>query len=433
MKILFVATNRLRSLMLPMPIGLASIAAQLDDSHHELQMLDLMFSERPCADLAAALLGFGPDLVAISVRNLDNQSYLRTEYYLPQTKDLIELCRKHSEAIVVVGGAAFTVAPAAVFEYLDPDFGIAGEGEISFPELVARIEAGADWSDLPGLLWRENDGVEQNPSKPIADLDSLAAPRRDLFDNQRYGAEGGFGSVVTKLGCSFRCSYCEVPHTAGDRWRTKSPERVTDEMLQVRRHARAPKVVFCDAIFNHPMDHAKEVCRAIIRRDLDIPWAASVHPGFLDRELVALMRDAGCVAASLSCDSGSDRMLRTLRKGFSAEQLRASAELCEELELRYALWLLIGGPGESRATVEESHEFLIRREPIVVNMLVGIRLMPQTALAATAVEEGLISADDPLMEPRFYLSPGVEGWIGDYVARVCAEHPNWTCGLSGSH
>jgi radical SAM superfamily enzyme YgiQ (UPF0313 family) len=433
MKILFVATNQLRSMMLPMPIGLASIAAQLDDSHHELEVLDLMFSEQPDADLAATLLGFAPDLVAFSVRNLDNQSYLRLEYYLPGAKELVALCRKHSEAIVVVGGAAFTVAPAAVFEYLDPDFGIAGEGEISFPRLVAQIEAGIDCSDLPGLVWRENGRVEQNPVRPIGDLDSLAAPRRDLFDSHRYVAEGGFGSVVTKLGCSFRCSYCEVPHTAGDRWRTKSPERVTDEMLQIRRHARAPKVMFCDAIFNHPMEHAKQVCRAIIRRDLDVPWAASVHPAFLDRELVALMRDSGCIAASLSCDSGSEQMLRSLRKGFSAEQLRASAELLEELELRYALWLLIGGPGENRRTVEESHEFLIRREPIMVNMLVGIRLMPHTALAATAAEQGLISADDPLMEPRFYLSPGVEGWIGEYLTRVCSEHPNWTCSLSSSH
>jgi radical SAM superfamily enzyme YgiQ (UPF0313 family) len=259
MKILFVATNRLRSMMLPMPVGLASIAAQMDDSQHELQVLDLMFSEQPDADLAAALLGFAPDLVAFSVRNLDNQSYLGLEYYLPGAKELVALCRKHSEAIVVVGGAAFTVAPAAVFEYLDPDFGVAGEGEISFPQLVARIEAGIDCSDLPGLVWRENGCMGQNSPRPIQDLDSLAAPRRDLFDSRRYVAEGGFGSVVTKLGCSFRCSYCEVPHTAGDRWRTKSPDRVTDEMVQIRKHTRAPKVMFCDAIFNHPMDHAKEV------------------------------------------------------------------------------------------------------------------------------------------------------------------------------
>ena len=66
----------------------------------------------------------------------------------------------------------------------------------------------------------------------------------------------------------------------------------------------------------------------------------------------------------------------------------------------------------------------------MVSMLVGIRLMPHTALAATAAEEGLISADDPLVEPKFYLSPGVEGWIGDYLTRVCSEHPNWSCAQS---
>lgn len=428
MKILFVATNQLRSVLLPMPIGLASIAAQMDDSHHQLEVLDLMFSEQPDVDLTSMLQGFAPDLVAFSVRNLDNQSYLAPEYYLPRAKEWVALCRKHSEAIVVVGGAAFTVAPPAVFEYLDPDFGVAGDGEISFPQLVARIESGANWADLPGLVWREDGRVVQNPAKPIEDLDSLAAPRRDLFDSHRYTAEGGFGSIVTKLGCSFRCCYCEVPHTEGGRWRTKSPDKVVDEMAEIRKRGQAKKIAFCDAVFNYPVEHAKEICRTIIRRDLDIPWAAPVHPAFLDEELVALMRDSGCIAASLACDSGSEQMLQTLRKGFSAEQLRASAELLEKMQLRYALWLLIGGPGENRRTVEESCEFLIQREPMMVNLFVGIRLMPHTALAATAVQQGLISADDPLMEPKFYLSPGVEGWIGDYLARVCSEHPNWICG-----
>jgi anaerobic magnesium-protoporphyrin IX monomethyl ester cyclase len=170
------------------------------------------------------------------------------------------------------------------------------------------------------------------------------------------------------------------------------------------------------------VDHAREVCRSIIRRGLEMRWIASAHPGFLDRELIELMRDAGCAAISLGCDSCSERMLEVLRKGFTLEQLRNAAETLEGLGINYILSLLIGAPGEDRQTVEESFEFLGKRSPMIVDLCVGIRLMPHTTLFDIAVREGVISADDPLMEPKFYISPQIEGWIEDYLKEVCATN-----------
>ena len=348
MRILFVSTNRLRTVMPPMPLGLASVIAQIDDSRHELQVLDLMFAEQPEAELKTHLSSFDPELIAISIRNIDNQSALHTEYLLPQEKEFVERCREHSAATLVVGGPAFTVSPLAIFEYLEPDFGIVGEGEIAFRELVDRIDGGVDWRDIPGLVWRGAEGVTANPPERIEDLDSLRPPRRELFDGQRYAAEGGIANIVIKQGCSFDCLYCDSPHAMGRRWRMKSPEKVVDE-LAAMQELGAKVSFFTDAIFNYPVDHAREVCRAIIRRRLDMRWIASVHPAFLDRELIELMRDAGCVAVSLGCDSCSERMLKVLRKGFTKEQLRIAAELLEEMGVNYILSLLIGAPGEDRA------------------------------------------------------------------------------------
>ena len=203
MRILFVSTNRLRTVMPPVPLGLASIIAQIDESRHELQVLDLMFEEQPEAALKACISGFDPDLIAISIRNIDNQSAVRTEFFLPQEKEFVERCREQSDATLVVGGPGFTVNPLAIFEYLDPDFGIVGEGEIAFRELVDRIDAGKTWREVAGLVWRGREGVVVNPPQNVQDLDSLRPPRRDLFDGQRYEAEGGAANIVIKLGCSF--------------------------------------------------------------------------------------------------------------------------------------------------------------------------------------------------------------------------------------
>jgi len=426
MRILFVSANRLKRVMPPMPLGLASIMAQIDESRHDVRALDLMFSERPDEELESMLADFGPDLIAISVRNVDNQSYLHTEYLLPEAKRLVDMCRTNSSAIIVIGGPAFSVSPVAVFDYFRPDFGIAGEGEIAFRELVERIEQKRDCSDVAGLVWRGPDGICMNPPKHVEDLDSLRLPRRDLFDNQRYAAEGGFGNIVIKQGCTFRCLYCDSPHTMGPRWRMKSPRKVADELESMEKDIGVNVAFFTDAIFNVPTGHAKEVCREIIRRKLNMYWLASIHPAFADRELIELMRDAHCSAISVGCDTCSERMLKVMRKGFTKEHLRSTIDLIERVGINYVLSLLVGGPGEDRSTVEETISFLNDRTPFLADFCVGIRLMPHTALRDIAVEESVISADDPLMEPKFYLSAHVRDWIEGYLMDICSRHPNWT-------
>jgi radical SAM superfamily enzyme YgiQ (UPF0313 family) len=412
--------------MPPMPLGLASIIGQIDESRHEVRVSDLMFSEHPEEELTSVISEFGPDVIAVSLRNLDNQSYLHTEYLIPEARRLIELCREQSSATIVVGGPAFTVSPIAIFEYVMPDLGIVGEGELVFRELVERLEEKRDCSHLTGLVWRGPDGVCMNPPGFIEDLDSLRLPRRDLFDNRRYAAEGGFANIVIKQGCTFRCLYCDSPHRMGSRWRMKSPQRVADELESMQKEIGVNVAFFTDAIFNVPPEHAKEVCREIIRRQLKMFWIASIHPAFADRELIKLMRDAGCNALSVGCDTCSERMLKVLRKDFTKEHLRATIDMVEEMEIQYILSLLIGGPGEDRQTVEETVDFLKDRSPFMVDVCAGIRLMPHTELFDIAVEDGVISADDPLMEPKFYISSHIKDWIEGYLMDVCSRRPNWT-------
>ena len=412
--------------MPPMPLGLASVIAQIDESKHEFKVLDLMFLEDPETELKNLLSEFGPDVVAFSIRNLDNQCGIHTEYLLPVDKRYVELCRENSDATIVIGGPAYTVSPVACFEYLAPDFGVAGEGEVPFRELIDCIDEGKEPYDIPGLVWRGADGVKMNQPVFIDDLDSFKLPRRDLFDNARYATSGGFGNIVIKQGCEFNCLYCDSPHTLGPRWRMKSPEKVVDELEIMQNELGINVAFFTDAIFNVPLEHAKEVCRAIIRRKLNFFWLGSLHPGFLDDELVQLMRDAGCNAISLGCDTCSEKMLKVLRKGFTKETLRLATEKLEKTGINYVLSLLIGGPGENRETVDESIAFLEPRTPFLLELGVGMRLMPNTKLRDIAVEEGVISADDPLMEPKFYISADIRDWIEDYLKEVCLRHPNWS-------
>ena len=412
--------------MPPVPLGLASIIAQIDESRHDFRVVDLMFSDDPETELTTVLADFDPDLIAISIRNLDNQSYLDSVYFLPEDKKFLDLCRGLSDATIVIGGPAFTVSPVAIFGYIKPDFGIAGEGEIVFSELVDRIENSADWHDLPGLVFEGPEGIRMNPPEFIEDFDSLKLSRRDLFDNQRYAQERSFGNIVIKQGCSFRCLYCDSPTTMGPQWRKKSPDKVAEELEAMQKENGIQMAFFTDAVFNFPLDYAEAVCRAIIDRGVKIAWMATLHPTFAKRAFVELMRGAGCVAVGLAGDSCSEKMLKRLRKDISKEDLRSTAEMLEEMGINYILNLLIGGPGENRETVDESIAFLEQRKPLMVSFCIGIRLMPHTGLFDIAVEEGVISAADPLMEPKFYISSLIKDWIEAYLKEICAGHDNWS-------
>lgn len=408
-----------------MPLGLASIIAQIDESRHEIEVLDLMFCDQPEGELIRTLTRFAPQIIALSIRNLDNQNRLNTEYYLPQEKRYIELCRGHARATVIIGGPAVTVSPVAVFEYLEPDLGVVGEGETIFPELLDRIEQGFDCADLPGLKWRDTEGIQHNPYGFITDLEALKLPRRDLFDNQRYAQENGMANILVKQGCPFNCLYCDGPHVMGKQWRMKPPQAVAAELESIQRETGVNLVFFTDAIFNHPLAHAKAICQAIIDRGTSIYWVATIHPGFVDRQLLQLMKQAGCITVSPSCDSCSEKMLRIMQKGFTKEELRSCLTILEDMEISYVVSLLLGAPGENRETVEESIQFLEKRTPMMLDFCPGIRLMPHTPLFDIAVQEGVLASDDPLMEPKFYISPDIEAWIEDYLTEVCATHETW--------
>jgi len=425
MRLLFVSTNDMKTAMPPMPLGLASVIAQVDESKHQIEVLDMMFCDQPETELEGKISAFHPEIIAISLRNLDNQSYLSTEFRIPREKEFIDICRKNSPAKIIIGGPAFTVSPLAIYKFLRPDFGVVGEGEVIFTELLDRIEQGIDVTDLPGLVWKDEQSIRSNPHQFVTNLDELKPPRRDLFDNARYAKERGMPNIVIKQGCSFGCLYCDSPHVMGNQWRKKSPEVVVSELESIKNDLGLKIAYFNDAIFNYPVDHAKAVCQAIIDSQLEIMWVATVHPAYSDRPLLELMRKAGCVAVSPSCDTCSEKMLKVLRKNFTKSELESCLKMLEEMEIQYFLSILIGGPGENRETVEETISFLEKRNPMMLDFCVGIRLMPHSPLFDIAVQEGIIPADDPLMEPKFYISTEIKEWIEDYLIRECARREKW--------
>jgi radical SAM superfamily enzyme YgiQ (UPF0313 family) len=429
MRLLFISPNQCRLVFLPLPLGLASVVAAVQ-AEHEVRVLDFMFLEEPLEQVDRAVAEFRPEIIGVSVRNIDNQDSVHPEAYFPQVKELVDRLKEISPAPVVLGGAGFSVAHRAFMDYTRADFGIVGEGEESFKSFLAAF-AGQEWEAVPGLYWRRDGELRLNPPEHIRRLDLLPAPALEHFSPRTYqdtsGSVGlpGLIPVQSRRGCPMRCIYCSTPLLEGAATRAWPPEEVASWLADWHERWGLSRFYFVDNIFNCPPAYGRRLCRAIADLHLPLEWSCLINPGFPDPELFHLIREAGGALVQLGNESGSDLVLTGLGKGFARQQVERSMKLLQEEGLPYTCFLLLGGPGETRETVEESVALLERYEPKMVNLKAGIRIHPGVPLHRRALAEGVVSPEDDLLWPRYYLAPAIQEWIGDYLEKLTARHPNW--------
>ena len=426
MRILLIATNQTdrymdRMAVRPVPVGLAYVAAHIDTTRHVLHVLDCMFAADVRQEAAAAVQRFQPEVIGLSLRNLDNQSYLNPVWYLPAVRDLIDHLRSVCTATIVCGGPAFSILPLACFEYLMLDLGLAGDATASFARLVDCLESGKPYTDLPGLVYSEGG---QTVVRQAHFTESFQTPPRlDLLDLRRYD-KAGFGiGVVNKLAPYYYPTTDGKGQTTGENWRWRPAAAVVEEVHRLQRDYGIRKVFFIDSGFNLPLHRAKELCQALLQAGLRIRWNSYLQPGECDAELVALMRRAGCSLALLQGTAGHAAEPAAL--GEHLDQLSRMTSLCHRGGLPFTLSMSFGTPGETRLTVEQKLAFLRQATPAFATLRVATRILPQTALARQAIEEGVIRQEADLLRPTFYLVAGMRAWLVDHLRAAVATQPRW--------
>ena len=249
-------------------------------------------------------------------------------------------------------------------------------------------------------------------------------PARELFDVQRYSAAGPM-PIQGKRGCNMKCIYCSSPIIEGQAVRVRSPASIVNEIESVMECHGIDSFFFVDNLFNYPVDHALVLCEAIVARGLRIKWHCIVNPLYVTRRLVKQMKKAGCTEVSIGFESGSGKMLRRLGKGFCTDDIRRSSRLFKEFDIHQTGFLLLGGPGEDRASVDASFSLAESLPTEALKIAVGVRIYPCTPLARLAIKEGLISQDADLLVPVFYLSSAVRDWLEERTLDEVRSHPGW--------
>ena len=423
MKVTIISTNQETFPQVAIPIGPACVAAVLREQGHQVEVLDLCFEPQVKEALISHLDRYAPEVVGISLRQVENNELFFNRSYLDDTKNIVETVKEHSQAEIIIGGAGFTLFPEELMRYLQLPYGIAGDGERTSPLLLRYIKGEGDLASIPGICYWDKNRVIVNPPAKSKDFGGLPFPAYDLLDLQRYLAAAPMLPIEGRRGCDLACSFC--PDGADkEGCRLRPPNLVVDEMEFMAKEHGIRRFFFTDGVFNYPPDHALAICHEIKERELSVRWVAGINPAAISQELVTAMKMSGCRYLALSIDSASKKMLQNYRKGFEKDDIIKATKLLVEAEVRFDYSVLFGGPGEDMDTVRETLDFL-QGAPQMVFFRTGIRIFKGTDLEWQAREEGVLQENHDMLSSTFYLSKDLGEDFMEWLSRQCKPHDNW--------
>jgi len=407
------------------PLGVDYVAGALKP-HHCVRILDRNLYPDP-ENFSQAVSDAAPDVVGISLRNIDTTDIYNQDSSLAVCQEVIRAVRSVSLAPVVLGGCGFTLFPAELMNLMDADFGIVGEGE-RFRNFVDALERGEDVSRLPGVVTKHEpvSVPEPWPLSPFRSFDP------DNSHVSFYLRRGGILNLQSKRGCPFECIYCTYPGIEGRRLRFHDPREVARE-ARALQDGGAKFLYFTDSAFNSHEGHSLMVAKALVRAGISIPWGGFFAPTIPSLEdFYRILVDAGLTHVEFGTESLSDRMLKTYRKPFRVDNVYCTHEKALVAGVHVAHYFLLGGPGENKETLAETLDGAEKLQRAVFFFFCGIRIYPHTPIYERAIREGQISPDSSLLEPVFYQSPEISS---DEICRRLQERagdrPSWIVGSGG--
>lgn len=334
-------------------LNLAAIAAQPISEGHEVKLLDLNIENSTREVLEVELESFSPDLVAIT---------FATPLFFEVQKIISIVKNWKRETQVVLGGPHVSADPVGTMGETQADIAAVGEGDFCLSEILSD----APLSSIKGILFRENGDVRKNQPRPyLENLDKLLFPAWEIYDLSKYtttdllAERSPAGYIETSRGCLYGCVYCNK-HVFGRNFRTKSPERVVDEMERMIKLG-FKEIHIAEDAFTTDMQRAATICDEIIRRKLDFPWVTltGIRVDSVDFSLLKKMKDAGCYRVLFGIESGSDEILKRIRKGIRVEQVRQAVEAAKRAGLEVFGAFMFALPGETEKTMQKTIDLAV--------------------------------------------------------------------------
>lgn len=396
-RILLISSNTTVEPFPVYPLGMALVAAALEKKGHTVRQFDVLVEQEAGENtFESAIRAFDPAVIGISIRNIDNVDSLTSDWYLDDVKAMVKRIRSVTGTPVVLGGPAFSIMPETILSFTGADYGIAGEGEETFAQLIQALENG---QKPPALIPAAEKQISGS---------AFSAPLHDPVMCRYYLDQTGLLNYQTKRGCPHTCNYCSYPLIEGRVFRPQEPEFVAENLIRMKKDFGVDSVFFTDSVFNDSKGHYLEVAQAMIEKECNVKWAAYFRPDSISDKDLKLLKKSGLYAMEIGSDAACDTTLEGIGKTFDFSKVTALNDACGRQEIACAHFFMFGGPKETPATIKEGLENIRRLEKCVVFAFSSIRILPGTGLQQIAIDEGIISADDDLLHPVYYTSPAVD-------------------------
>ena len=388
LNILFVNPNRFKNPPV-IPIGLEYLVSALGKYNHNVDILDLCFSESPEKELKETLFKKSYDLVGFTIRNIDSLDYYHNEFFLPSIKPLIQ-CVKARSIPVVLGGSGFSAMPNEILEYFDGDYGILGPGEAIFPHFLELFQS-------QKLSEKIYNGWEYGLK------DDLIHLRGSKFNYIKYLNENEIIGFETHKGCLGQCPYCIK--SGSKAWYKRIPYII--EELRYLVDQGYVHFQLCDDEFNSKLSFSIDFCRALIKADLPLKWKLSIKPIPYNEDLFRLLDKTN--AYNIGIDIASDKRIQKLN-AYSYSDLENIIEYCRKYQIELEINVLVGYPHETLESVKNMINFFTIHRPKCVTIDIIYRIYNHTVLADlikkdASLQKNLIkpfSEELSFLEPVFY-------------------------------
>jgi len=385
-------------------LGLCCIATALADKH-DVKIFDPnLCGDDPYAELADRIMDFKPDVLGLSIRNIDTLDKRDIFYYYKTVPVTIKLMKeKMPDATVVVGGSGFSIFAREIMDRIpDIDLGVYLEAEETFPELLEKLDRP---QEVKGLYYRREGEVLFTGVRPLPDFENLPMPRKDFVDMKRYQNPLFNVGIQTKRGCPLRCAYCSYPFLNGNNVRLRSPVKVVDEIEYHVKVFGVREFMFTDGVFNVPEKHAEEICNEIIRRGLDVNWTAWCEIKRFSEEFLTLAKKAGCRALPFSPDAASDEALYSLGKDIASDDIEKVVRLMVKHKgVKASFGFFCTPPGQTIRGFFRTIYMYLKINILLVSRggatMGWIRIEPHTLMEQQAINEGFITKDTDLLPER---------------------------------
>jgi radical SAM superfamily enzyme YgiQ (UPF0313 family) len=369
------------------------VAAVLEREKHVVRVLDTQLNEN-ATKVAEDVALLRPDIIGITATT-------------PQITLALAIAgeiKKRLKVPVVLGGVHPTVMPEETLGFDSVDFVVLGEGEETMPELCRRIQDGESVSEVKGIGYKRHGKLRFTSIRPlIEELDDVPFPARHHLRSRWYFAPPRMrgvwtkstATIITSRGCPFQCLFCSSHLMFGRRVRRRSPENVVEELEHLRHEFGIDSIWFVDDTFTVDQKWVMQFCDLLIKKGLhNLVWGCQARADTLEPYTLQLMKQAGCVQVDIGVESGSDRVLKILKKGITVEQIEKAFKICKEAGVQTFASFILGTPGETSEDIKKTEALIDKITPDYSEFFYATPY-PGTDLYVLAQKHGVFDKDIP--------------------------------------